>query len=349
MINLGIIGTGLMGHSHAEDFSELEGCALTAVCDVDLERAQTLADAFDIPGVYTEVDALLADDTVDAVVVATPDALHAPIALKAAAARKHILCEKPLALNHAEAAQMTEAAREAGVINMVNFSYRRAPALQKARTLVAEGAIGQLRHFEAHYLQSWLTSDAWGDWQTEAAWLWRLSTAHGSQGVLGDIGVHALDFLSYPAGDFKSVHCWLKTFSKAEGDRIGDYVLDANDSALILAEMTNGAAGVVHLSRWATGYRNALALTLHGGEGALRIDLERDENTLELCRGKNIDEKIPIWEPLACEKTPTNAERFLESIRTGLNDQPDFARGAAIQNVLDACFASDALGTAVRL
>ncbi|WP_457653707.1 Gfo/Idh/MocA family protein [Rhodocaloribacter sp.] len=346
-IRLGIIGTGNMGHHHAREFSALEGCALVAACDRDRERAEALAEEYDIPHVYTGVAEMLAGADLDAVVIVTPDDSHAPIALEVIAAGKHVLCEKPLAEHAEDARRMAEAAAKAGVINMVNFTYRRSPALQKARALVAEGRLGRIVDFEAHYLQSWLTSKIWGDWATEETWLWRLSTAHGSQGVLGDIGVHILDLVSFPAGDYASVQCRLKTFPKAEGDRIGAYRLDANDSAFITAELTNGAMGVIHASRWATGYRNALALSLHGDKGALRFDLEHEDDVLEVCLGDDVD--TVTWRTIRCEKTPTNAERFLESIRTGRNDQPDFARGAAIQAVIDACFRSDAEGRAMTL
>jgi predicted dehydrogenase len=113
---------------------------------------------------------------------------------------KHVLCEKPLATRYPDALAMAEAAAEAGVVNMVNLSYRNVPALQAAARMVAEGAIGPVRHFEASYLQSWLTQPAWGDWKTESQWLWRLSTAHGSKGVLGDVGIHILDYATFIAG-----------------------------------------------------------------------------------------------------------------------------------------------------
>jgi len=345
MIKLAIIGTGGMGHSHAERFGSLKDCVLVAACDVDAARVEDFVAEFSIPSGYTNADTMLAKEELDAVVIVTPDGAHRALGLKALDAGKHVLCEKPLALNYSDAREMADAAEKSGRINMVNFSYRRSPAVQAAREMVRSGQLGRLLHFSAHYLQSWLVSDMWGDWRTESQWLWRLSKGHGSQGVLGDIGVHILDFVSYPAGEIHEVQCRLKTFHKAPDDRIGDYSLDANDSALVQVELDNGALGVVHMSRWATGYRNALALTLHGDRGALRLDLECDDSLLEVCLGDDID--TGTWREKPCPPTPDNAERFLESIRTGKNDQPDFARGAAIQQVLDACFASDAAGKAV--
>src|SRR6218665_1268138 len=96
--------------------------------------------------------------------------------------------------------EMVEVAEAAGLVNMVNLTYRNVAELQKAREIVLSGEIGAVKHVEASYLQSWLVSKAWGDWRTESKWLWRLSKKHGSNGVLGDIGVHLLDFASYGSG-----------------------------------------------------------------------------------------------------------------------------------------------------
>ena len=109
-----------------------------------------------------------------------------------------------------------------------------------------------VRHVEAHYLQGWLTSQYWGDWRSSPHWLWRLSTRHGSLGVLGDLGVHIVDFATFPVGRIKTINCTLKTLHKAAGDRIGEYVLDANDTAVITAEFANGAVGAITTTRWAT-------------------------------------------------------------------------------------------------
>ena len=161
----------------------------------------------------------------------TPDSIHHPTTLKVLAAGKHVFCEKPLAPSYGLAMEMVEAAEQSGLINMVNLTYRNVAQLQKAREIVLSGAIGAVKHVESSYLQSWLVSKAWGDWRTESQWLWRLSKKHGSNGVLGDIGVHILDFASYGSGlEIEHVFARLKTFDKAEGNKIGEYTLDANDS-----------------------------------------------------------------------------------------------------------------------
>ena len=347
MIKIAIVGTGGMANSHARAFAGTPGCRVVAACDILPERAEAFAEKHAIPDIFTDVDELLASADVDAVSCVTTDAAHAPVSLKAVAAGKHVLCEKPLATCYADARKMATAARRKGVVNMVNFSYRNSAAIHRARSLVEDGAIGRIMHVEASYLQSWLTSRHWGDWHGSPAWLWRLSTAHGSKGVLGDIGVHILDFASYAAGDIRSVDCLLKTFHKVKGNGLGEYRLDANDSAVITVELKGGAIGTIHTTRWATGHANSLLLRIYGDEGAIVVDLDRSYDELRVCRGKDRDKQR--WRTLKCRKVPTIYRRFIRSIRTGVNDQPDFARGAAIQKLLDACFESDAGGHAVKV
>ena len=104
--------------------------------------------------------------------------------------------------------EMTEAAEAAGLVNMVNLTYRNAAAHPDSPAGWSQaGEIGEVRHVQASYLQSWLTGRHWGDWRTEERWLWRLSSAHGSKGVLGDIGVHILDFVTFGTGlDIVALH-----------------------------------------------------------------------------------------------------------------------------------------------
>jgi predicted dehydrogenase len=264
-------------------------------------------------------------------------------------AGKHILCEKPLATNAAHAVEMAEAAARAGVVNMVNLTYRNVPALQRAAEIVAGGAIGDIRHMEASYLQSWLIQDAWGEWFSQPQWLWRLSTAHGSKGVLGDIGIHILDFATFVAGlDVATVSAQLQTFDKAPGGKIGEYVLDANDSATMQVRLTNGALGTVTATRFAAGQINDLRLRLYGLKGGIEVLFENNVSRLNVCLGDNV--KKMVWEPVETTQRPTVYERFIAAIRGEGAANPDFARAAKLQQVLDAAEASDAQGgKAIRL
>jgi predicted dehydrogenase len=346
-VRLAVVGTGGMANAHARHFKEIPGVSLTAACDIDRPRVEAYAAQHGVAAVYTDLAKLLREAPVDAVVVATPDAFHAPVTLACLKAGKHVLCEKPLALNYAEARRMVAAARKAGVINMVNLSYRGWPAIQGVAELVRRGVIGELRHVEASYLQAWLPSTIWGDWRTSPNWLWRLSTAHGSNGVLGDIGVHIVDFATYPAGGVGKVYCQLKAFPKAPGNRIGEYRLDANDSATLNVTFKNGALGVIHTTRWCGGHANRLYLKLAGTAGTVEIDGDRGIDIYRICAGKDL--ATCTWREVKAKPSPNNQARFIRAVRTGQVEQPDFARGAEVQKVLDAAFASAAADAPVRV
>jgi predicted dehydrogenase len=269
----------------------------------------------------------------------TPDAAHYATTLPFLAAGKHVLCEKPLATNAAHATEMATAAAKAGVVSMVNLTYRNVPALQQAARMVRDGAIGSIRHFEASYLQSWLTQPAWGHWDKESQWLWRLSTKHGSKGVLGDVGIHILDFATFIAGmDATQISCLLQTFDKAPGGQIGEYMLDANDSATMQVRLSNGALGTVAATRFATGHLNDLRLRLYGLIGGLEVTFEKGVSHLRACLGDDI--KDGTWHDVDCPDVATVYQRFIAAIRGEGPAEPDFARGAALQILLDKAEAS---------
>ena len=335
-----ILGTGGMANSHADAYASMQDVSLVAGIDTNAERLAAFRDKYNIPNGFASVEEALAWGQFDAVSNVTPDPVHYPTTMPMLAAGKHVLCEKPLAANFAHAAEMAAAAAKAGVVNMVNLTYRNGPALMHASTMVADGAIGEVRHFEASYLQSWLTQPAWGEWSTETQWLWRLSSAHGSLGVLGDIGVHILDFATLVAGAGAShVSCRLTTFDKAPGGRIGDYVLDANDSFSMHVRLQNGAAGVIHASRMATGHFNDLRLRIFGTKGGLDVAYENDESLLRACTGD--DRLTAKWHDVDVPKVATNYQRFITAVREGGPVLPDFARGADLQKVLDLAVQSN--------
>jgi predicted dehydrogenase len=348
MIRIGIVGTGNMAHVHADAFNGMRGVKLVAGCDVMEDKVKAFAERHRIPATFTDVDTMLREVEMDAISNVTPDAFHAPIALKAIRKGLHVLSEKPLAVNYADAKKMADAARRKGIINMVNLSYRNSAAIHRAHKLVQQGVIGELRHVEAGYLQGWLSGmDVAGIARRTPHRLWRLCSELGSKGVLGDLGVHILDFASYPAGDIKSVNCRLKTFEKVKGNRAGDLLLDANDTAIATVEFASGAVGTVHTTRWATGQSNSIRLRIYGTEGAIVVDLDKSYTDLEICRKKRGGGTE--WTTIKCAPTPSIYQRFVKSVKTGKNDQPDFARGAQIQKALDACFESNETGKVVRV
>ena len=340
MIRVLIVGTGGMAHTHADAFAEIDGVTLVATVEPRPENQQPFNTKYAIPHAFETAEQAIAWGQFDAVANVTPDAVHHSTTLPFLAAGKHVLCEKPLAANMADADEMAAAAKASGVINMVNLTYRNVPALMHAATMIADGQIGEVRHFEASYLQSWLTQPAWGDWRTEDQWLWRLSTGHGSMGVLGDVGVHILDFATFAAGsDASNVSCRLKTFDKAEGDQIGPYPLDANDSMAMHLELKNGAVGVIHASRFASGHINDLRLKVFGTKGGLDVQFGKFNSLLRSCLGDDLI--TGTWTELQTPPVQSNFARFIAAIRAGVPVGPDFARGADLQRVLDLAVLSD--------
>jgi len=323
-----------MARTHANAYKAIEGVQIVAGVDSNSQRLATFCDEFAIENRFSSVEEAIQWDAFDAASNVTPDGVHFATTIPLVDAGKHVLCEKPLAANYRDALEMAEKAKAAGIVNCVNLSYREVPALQKAASLVADGAIGAVRHFEASYLQSWLSQPAWGDWKTEEQWLWRLSTKHGSNGVLGDVGIHILDFATFAAGCLPTkVSAQLHTFSKAPNNRIGEYELDANDSFVMHAQLPDGALGTISATRFATGHLNDLRLRLYGDKGGLEVLFEDRRSQLNACLGDNINS--PHWELIHCPAIPSNYQQFIDEIQTAQPKAPNFQRGADLQKILD--------------
>lgn len=339
-VRLLVLGTGGMANTHAMNFATIPDVQLVAAVDVDIAKARAFAARHDIPNTFTSLEEALAWGEFDAVTNVTPDRAHHPTTLPLIAAGKHVMCEKPLAETYGKADEMATAAERAGIVNVVNLTYRNVAQVQKARQMVLAGEIGKVRHIEASYLQSWLVSKAWGDWSTESQWLWRLSTKHGSNGVLGDVGIHILDFAGYGAAtDIDHIFARLKTFEKALGNRIGEYDLDANDSFTMTAEFTNGAMGVIHASRWATGHLNELRLRVHGDKGALEVIHRPDRSVLRACLQEDVE--LAVWKEIEVDPVATNYQKFIAAIQEGRGQEPNFRHAANLQKILDLAMVTE--------
>jgi predicted dehydrogenase len=349
MIRLGIVGTGGMANTHAENFAPMKGVRLSACCDIDPAKAREFAERWSIPKWYTDYRELIAAEALDAVAVVTADAAHAPVSLAAIQSGRAVLCEKPLATSLADARKMRDAARARGVITHVNFSYRNAPCVQAAASLLRNGGIGRVLHVEASYLQSWLVQDTWGDWRTTNAFTWRLSRRHGSAGTLGDIGCHIYDLTALLCGPITEIACRLALFDKGvPGNRIGPYVLDANDSFVSSVKLAGGGIGTVHATRWATGQVNSLKVRVYGDQGAVDVDLDRSTMAYGLAKSRR-PMRPASWKEVRAPKTPSQYERFISAVRRGTSDESDFANGALVQAYLDGSFASDRRRRPVRI
>jgi predicted dehydrogenase len=347
-IRLLILGTGGMAAAHAGAFAQDPRCQMVGTVDVVPGRAAEFAKTHGIAHHFTDLDEAIKWGEFDAAANVTPDSIHHPTTMKLLNAKKHVFCEKPLAENFKLANQMATTADKHKLINMVNLTYRNVPGLHAARKIVADGELGDIRHVEASYRQSWLVGNHWGRWDKEDKWLWRLSEKHGSKGVLGDVGIHILDFTTFGVGMMPvTLQGRLKTFHKAKGDKIGKYELDANDSAAMTVEFENGAMGVIHASRFMTGYGNTLRLNIFGTKGALELQNDHDLTTLRKCVGEDVHTQA--WRDVVrMEPVQTNYRKFITAVATGKNGDPDFRRAANLQKVLDACYSKEA-GKTVKL
>ena len=338
-----LIGTGRMAGEHARRYASISGVEVVAAVDIDRARVRAFCDEHKIKHAYIDLQKALKSGQYDACSVVTPDAAHAPVSIQCLEAQLPVLCEKPLSDSLESAQAMVVAAKKSQQSTMVNFSYRSSGALAKARELVDSGKLGDVRHVEASYRQSWLVSDYWGDWREEDAWLWRLSQSHGSLGVLGDVGIHILDFLCAGTGqELAGLQCRLQTFNKAADNRIGDYQLDANDSCVMNVELANGALGVVHMSRYYTGYMNDLALSIHGTKGAVQVGTGQNGDMLVTSLGQDMHDQI--WNPMSVEPQADTFDRFIDSVRSGKAASPDFAHAAQLQRYLSMGFDSHEIG-----
>lgn len=346
MVNIGVVGTGNMANAyHARVLSEIEGVAISACCDVRKETANEFAKKWSVPNVYTDYREMLANEPLAGICNVTPDSMHAEVAIAAVKAGVSVLCEKPMAVTVDEAKKMVAALEGSDVIHMVNYSKRDFPGLRGAKTVIESGEIGRIMHVECSYLQGWLSSMDWDQAKEKTSWLWRLSTAHGSNGDLGDLGCHIYDMASFLCGDIESISCRLKTFEKpVPENKLGEYVFDANDGFVASVKFKNGAIGTIQSTRWASGYRNREFIRIYGDKATLEFDanLSRDQYRFMPADSGG-------WTVVACASTPNNVQRFIESINTGENDPNNFYNGLKIQAYLHASVESDRLNQSIDI
>ncbi|GAG45477.1 unnamed protein product, partial [marine sediment metagenome] len=197
--------------------------------------------------------------------------IHADPCISAAQAGKHIICEKPLARNAEEAMTMLDAVQKANVKHMVAFNYRFLPAIRQAKNLIDSGALGQIYHYRAQYLQEWIMP------HYNTPRIWRLDKEIAGSGALGDLGAHIIDLGRFLIGEMKSVSAVTRTFIQErplpEGDGTGK--VDVDDAFVATVEFENGAIGTLEASRFAGGRKNHQIIEINGEKGSFYFDLER--------------------------------------------------------------------------
>ena len=343
-LRIALLGQGFMGKAHSNAYVQAGHffdlpyrIRRRLLCGRDQTTLTAMAERWGWEETAIDWRAAIDRDDIDAVDISLPNHLHAPVAIAAAQAGKMILCEKPLAMNLAEAETMRDAAR--GVPTMVWFNYRRVPAIAFARQLIDQGRIGTVFHYDAAYRQQW------GADLSRAA-TWRMDPALAGSGVADDLLTHLLDTALYLNGPILEGVALTRTFAP---DRKVD------DAFVAMVKFENGSIGTFEATRFGIGIKNGNAFQIHGANGMLRFNLER-LNHLEFVDATQpsteqgprdllvTDLKHPIfgnfWRPghiIGYEHTFIAAlAEFLVAVSKNERFRPDFADGAEVQRVLEA-------------
>jgi predicted dehydrogenase len=267
-----MLGHGFMGKAHVHALRSLCYLAwpppltprLVSLAGRDFERTGEAGRRYGFEWATTDWRETIADSDVELFDNAGPNDQHAEPTLAALAAGKHVICEKPLGRDAAEAHEIWRAAETAGVVHMCGFNYRFAPAVRLARDLIAGGDLGDVHTFRGSYLQDWLADPA-------APHVWRLDRARAGSGALGDIGAHVIDLARFLVGEIAEVDGRVRTVIP---DRPGG-VVDVDDAFESTVVFAGGAKGSIAASRLAHGHRNSLTFEVSGTKGSLSFDLER--------------------------------------------------------------------------
>ena len=360
-VRVGVIGGGF-GIQHLQGYGATEAAEVVAFCQRTKEKAEETAGKFGVPHVYTDYRALLAHPGLDAVSIVAPPHLHAEMVSAAFAKGLHVLCEKPLAMNAAEAQGMLDQAGAAGRVHMTAFNHRHIPALAYMKELMDGGYVGgRVLHVESR----WFSENRAAPGQTH---YWRHQRELAGFGVLGDIGVHVVDRLRWLVGEFESVWGHADTFIPERLDEGGvARLVTVDDNFTLMARLAGGASACVRLSAVArkSNYQN---LEIYGDAGMLRFTFDR--NVEGWIRGQlwgaRDDTRSP--EPLEVPERYTQGldasdpqraqgefifgrltRDFVEAIRNGTPASPSFADGLAAQRVLDAALRAAEEGQRVHV
>lgn len=367
-ISIGMIGYKFMGKAHSHAYRDLPMFfpdspvpVMKAICGRDEHGVQRAAKQFGWEQAVTSWEELINRDDIDVIDINAPSDVHKDIAIAAAKAGKHLLCEKPLAVTLADAREMLEAAENAGVKHMVGFNYRFAPAVRLAKKLIEEGRIGKIHHYRANFLQDWLVDP-------EFPLVWRLKKEIAGSGSHGDLNAHLIDLARYLVGEIREVVGMCETFVKerplaqsmtglhASGNHDGSMgEVTVDDATLFMARFEGGALGSFEASRFAAGHRCTNAFEINGSKGSIRFDFER-MNELEVYFADDAEdvqgfrrvlatdpahEYMNAWWPpghiIGFEHTFIHEVlELMEAIGDDRQPEPNFSDGIKCQEVLEA-------------
>lgn len=372
-LRIGLIGTGFMGRAHSNAFKRVNDFfldlqfrpVLKTVVARNREQVESFASTWGYERAETDWRRVIEDPEIDLIDIASPNDTHKEIAIAAVQNGKMIACEKPLAMNVAEAEEMAQAVRKAGVANMVWFNYRRVPAIALAKQVVNEGRIGRAYHYRATYLQDWTIS---ADVPQGGRALWRLDANVAGSGVTGDLLAHSIDTAMWLNGPIRRVVAKTETFVKERVHAVSGKAepVKIDDACMFLAEFANGSMGTFESTRYARGRKNFNTFEMNGADGSVYFDLEEPEylqffEYQQLQSGKRIEPHLTGWRKIhttnpehpymknywvpgttiGYEHTFVNAVAdFLRSLGDNSRYDPDFESALQTQRVCDAVLES---------
>ena len=368
-LNIGMVGYGFMGRAHANAFRKVGNFfnlpyqpVLKAACGRDKKKTAAFAANWGFESTESDWHDLIVRDDIDAIDIAAPNDMHAPIAIAAAKAGKMVLCEKPLAMNVAEARKMVAAVEKAGVPNMVWYNYRRVPAVTLAKQLIDQGKLGKIFHYRAKFLQDWTISS---DLPQGGAGLWRLDAKVAGSGVTGDLLAHCIDTALWLNGPLDKVTAATETFIKKRKHNLTGKVepVSIDDASLFLARFANGSLATFEATRYARGHKALYTFEINGEHASIAWDLHdlhrlqyfehRDEGRLRGWRSIHVtDGDHPYmdkwWVPglqIGYEHSFVHqAADFIQSLPSGKFAGPTFRDGLATDCVTSAVLKSAKTG-----
>jgi predicted dehydrogenase len=278
-VGIGMLGYAFMGKAHSNAFRTIPYMmypppAIPRMVSVSGRNESAVAEAarrFGYEKYTTDWREQIDDPDVQLFDNGGPNDAHAEPCIAAAEAGKHVFCEKPLGRTAEESKTMLDAVNKAGVKHMVAFNYRFVPAIRQAKQIIESGALGQIYHYRAVYLQEWIMP------HYGTPMIWRLDKSVAGSGALGDLGAHIIDLGHYLVGGMKSVSAMTKTFipERPHADGSGSGTVDVDDAFVAAVEFENGAVGTLEATRFAGGRKNHEVLEINGEKGSIRFNLER--------------------------------------------------------------------------
>jgi predicted dehydrogenase len=344
-ISVALIGTGGIAlANHLPGISRCRGAAVTALCDANPSVLIEASRASGITRTWIDPDALIRESGADAVIIATPNRWHYPIAMAAIGAGMHVLCEKPIAMTLEQALNMAAAADRAGVRHMTAFTYRFVPAMRYMHRLVREGFVGEPWHFRAQRFQDW----------GRRFLAWRQRAVDAGTGEIGDMLSHRIDYGLLLIGPIARVMASTRRVwdSRVDADGV-EHPSDLEDWVACIAEFETGATGVLESTKLATacgeGPRSRDRVEVNGADGSLIYELEHPHRLVGGCRGGRLEEMPvphdllsfgggpppPDVDPQQAFRWDQDAE-FVAAIQEGRPCIPSFHDGARVQAVIEA-------------